>query len=95
MAVLIATVYVGHHNQRPLEQVINVTIMEIEADCIISSERFDKYGLDERRRTSKERVQDFLDRGLMSKGEVQSKVSSEPVLIQSSRHLSEVHRGVI
>ncbi|KAE8371638.1 hypothetical protein BDV26DRAFT_302581 [Aspergillus bertholletiae] len=40
--------------------------MEIEPDCIISSESFDKYGLDERRRASKERVQDFLDRGLMS-----------------------------
>ncbi|GAB1201077.1 hypothetical protein APSETT444_010464 [Aspergillus pseudonomiae] len=46
--------------------------MEIQPDCIISSESFDKYGLDERRRTSKERVQDFLDRGLMSPGEVQN-----------------------
>lgn len=69
--------------------------MEIQPDCIISSESFDKYGLNERRRISKERVQDFLDRGLMSPGEVQSKASSELVLIQSSCHLPEVHREAI
>lgn len=69
--------------------------MVIEPDCIIISESFDKYGLDERRRTSKERVQDFLDRGLMSQSEVQSKALSKLVLIQSSHRLPEVHRGAI
>ncbi|KAI5455591.1 hypothetical protein BGZ63DRAFT_429686 [Mariannaea sp. PMI_226] len=46
--------------------------MEIEPDCIISSERFDKYELEEHCRTSKEKVQDFLERGFMSQGEVQT-----------------------
>ncbi|KAI1083040.1 hypothetical protein F5B20DRAFT_528331 [Whalleya microplaca] len=39
--------------------------MYIEADCIISSESYDKFGVNDRRRKSNERVQDFLDRGLM------------------------------
>ncbi|KAJ5185414.1 hypothetical protein N7491_006719 [Penicillium cf. griseofulvum] len=51
--------------------------MEIEPDCIISSESFDKYVLDERRRTSKERVQDFLDRGLMSQVAVYQRFTEE------------------
>ncbi|KAE8138895.1 hypothetical protein BDV38DRAFT_281457 [Aspergillus pseudotamarii] len=51
--------------------------MEIEPDCIISSESFDMYGLDERRRTSKERVQDFIDRGLMSQVVVYQRLTEE------------------
>ncbi|KAE8336066.1 hypothetical protein BDV24DRAFT_168626 [Aspergillus arachidicola] len=51
--------------------------MEIEPDCIISSESFDKYELDERRRTSEERVQDFLDRGLMSQAVVYQRFTEE------------------
>ncbi|KAI0404658.1 hypothetical protein F4802DRAFT_565865 [Xylaria palmicola] len=44
--------------------------MEIETDCIFSSESFDKYANNDRCRTSKERVQDFLDRGLMTQDAV-------------------------
>lgn len=47
--------------------------MEIDPDCVISSDNFEKYGLNERCRVSRERVQVFLDRGLMSQGEVQTK----------------------
>ncbi|QLI70423.1 uncharacterized protein G6M90_00g066760 [Metarhizium brunneum] len=74
--------------------------MEIEPDCIISSESFDKYALDERRRTSNERVQDFLDRGLMSQVVVYQrfteelserltsfKRSDQPAVIEDIRHL--------
>ncbi|KID94128.1 hypothetical protein MAJ_09909, partial [Metarhizium majus ARSEF 297] len=51
--------------------------MEIEPDCIMSSESFDKYGLDERRQISKERVQDFLDRGLMGQVVVYQRFTEE------------------
>jgi hypothetical protein len=46
--------------------------MEIGPYFIMSSDNFAKYGLNERCRVSKERVQDFLDGGLMSQGELQN-----------------------
>ncbi|KAI1401090.1 hypothetical protein F4819DRAFT_343182 [Hypoxylon fuscum] len=39
--------------------------MIVEPDCIISSDSFEKYADNDRCRVSKERVKDFLDRGLM------------------------------
>jgi len=43
--------------------------MDIEAKCIVSSDSYQMFGVSDKRRGSSERVQDFLDRGLMSKGE--------------------------
>ncbi|KAI1774257.1 hypothetical protein F4818DRAFT_442415 [Hypoxylon cercidicola] len=40
--------------------------MEVEPDCIFSSDSFEKYADNDRCRVSKERVKDFLDRGLMT-----------------------------
>jgi hypothetical protein len=48
--------------------------MEIEANCVISSDSFEKYGLNDRCRVSRERVQGFLDRGFMAKGQVETEV---------------------
>ncbi|KAK8031362.1 hypothetical protein PG990_001096 [Apiospora arundinis] len=44
--------------------------MDIDKDTIISAESFDKFGVDERRQTSFDRVQAFVDRGLMTKDAV-------------------------
>ncbi|KAI2468943.1 hypothetical protein F4781DRAFT_396442 [Annulohypoxylon bovei var. microspora] len=44
--------------------------MEISKSCIISPESYDKYEPSRRRKVSNEEVQDFLDRGLMSKDAV-------------------------
>ncbi|KAI1370100.1 hypothetical protein F4677DRAFT_439289 [Hypoxylon crocopeplum] len=40
--------------------------MEVEPDCIFSSDSFEKYADNDRCRVSKERVKDFLDRGFMT-----------------------------
>jgi hypothetical protein len=45
--------------------------MDIEAKHIVSSDSYQKFGVSNDRRGSSESVQDFLDRGLMSKGEAQ------------------------
>jgi hypothetical protein len=42
--------------------------MEIEANCIVSSDSYEKFGLSDTRLVSNETVQDFFGRGLMSKG---------------------------
>ncbi|KAI2777133.1 hypothetical protein F4815DRAFT_305817 [Daldinia loculata] len=44
--------------------------MEIERDCIISAESYEKFGLNRRRHDTNQRVQNFIDRGLMSKDAV-------------------------
>ncbi|KAI0896898.1 hypothetical protein F4806DRAFT_412695 [Annulohypoxylon nitens] len=44
--------------------------MEIEKDCIISPERYDKFGLTEARKNQNERVKDYLNRDLMNKDAV-------------------------
>jgi hypothetical protein len=46
--------------------------MEIEPDCVVIPGNFEKSGLNERCRVSKERVQNFLDEGLISQGEMQT-----------------------
>ncbi|KAF1849699.1 uncharacterized protein K460DRAFT_360546 [Cucurbitaria berberidis CBS 394.84] len=51
--------------------------MEVEPDCVISSDSFEKYGLNERCRVSRERVQDFLERGLMSQDGVYQRYTEE------------------
>jgi len=45
------------------------TTMEVEPISIVSLESYEKFGLSDSRRVSNERVKDFLDRGLMSKGD--------------------------
>ncbi|OTB04208.1 hypothetical protein M426DRAFT_262427 [Hypoxylon sp. CI-4A] len=40
--------------------------MEVQPDCIFISDSFEKYANNDRCRVSKERVKDFLDRGLMT-----------------------------
>ena len=42
--------------------------MDIDSDTIVSSESYNKYGVDERRRGSAERVKRFMDRGKMTRG---------------------------
>ncbi|GAB1310926.1 hypothetical protein MFIFM68171_01136 [Madurella fahalii] len=44
--------------------------MDIEADAIIISDSYDKFGLSDQRRISNERVQDFLNHGLMTQAAV-------------------------
>lgn len=69
--------------------------MEIEPDSVVSSDGFAKYGNNERCRVSKERVQDFLDRGLMSQGESQDLPLCELVLIHSRWRIPKIHRRAI
>lgn len=45
--------------------------MEKELETAIGSENYDKYGFNERCRMSRQRVQDFVGRGLTSQGEAQ------------------------
>jgi len=68
--------------------------MEIEADCIISPESCNKYGVDQRRSRSAERVKDFMDRGLMTHGGFKSQHSCSPLdilITKYSQSFREVH----
>jgi hypothetical protein len=46
--------------------------MDIDPSCVISSDSFERYGLNERCQVSQERVQHFIDQGLMGQGEMAS-----------------------
>jgi hypothetical protein len=69
--------------------------MEYEHPPIINSETFVKFSDNDRCRVSRSRVQDFLDRGLMSQGDLVLAASTEPMLIRRRCNLPEIHRGVV
>ncbi|KAH8702956.1 hypothetical protein GQ44DRAFT_732564 [Phaeosphaeriaceae sp. PMI808] len=64
--------------------------MNIEANCVTAPDSFEKYGLEERRRVSKDRVQDFLSRGLMSQNSVWQRYTVElSEKLSSTRRLDQ------
>lgn len=69
--------------------------MSIEPDCVISSDSFTKYGLNDRCRISKARVQEFLDEGLMSQGEIKLQLSLFSFLSQYRCRLQQIYRGAV
>ena len=69
--------------------------MEYELAPIISLETFVKFSDNDRCRVSRGRVQDFLDRGLMSQGDLVPAACIEPILIRRRCNIQEIHRGVV
>jgi hypothetical protein len=69
--------------------------MEDELAPILSSESFVKFSDNDRCRISRGRVQDFLDRGLMSQGDTVSTRSAGLILTRRRCSVHKIYKGVV